>query len=66
MRVKNSQFRQLWPCWEGYRQSSANVRGADKYKGKGVFKVNEGGKYKEEGLTNIVTLFLDENQRKPI
>ena len=41
------------------------MRGADKYKGKGVFKVNEGGKYKEEGLTNIVTLFLDENQRKP-
>ena len=34
---------------EGYRQSSARVRGVDKYKEKGVFKVNEGDKDKVEG-----------------
>ena len=32
----------------GCRPSSARVRSIDKYKGKGVFKV-EGGKYKVEG-----------------
>ena len=34
---------------EGCRQSSARVRGVDKYKEKGVFKVNEGDKDKVEG-----------------
>ena len=31
---------------EGYTQSFASARGVDKYKGKGLFKVNKGGKYK--------------------
>ena len=34
---------------EGCRQSSARVRVVDEYKEKGVFKVDEGGKYKVEG-----------------
>ena len=34
---------------EGYRQSSARVRGVDKYTRKDVFKVNERGKDKVEG-----------------
>ena len=34
---------------EVYRQSFPRVRGVDKYKGKGVFKVNKGGKYKMDG-----------------
>ena len=34
---------------EGCRQSSARVRSVDKYKVKGVFKVNKGGNYKVEG-----------------
>ena len=33
---------------EGCKHSSAKVRGVDKYKEKGVFKVNERGKYKGE------------------
>ena len=34
---------------EGCRQSSARVRGVDKYKAKEVFKYIEGGKYKRAG-----------------
>ena len=34
---------------EGCRKSSARVRGVDKYKEKGVFRVNERDKYKEGG-----------------
>ena len=40
---------------ERCRKSSARVRGVDKYKGKGVFTVNEGGKYKVEHGTIIRT-----------
>ena len=39
-------------------------QGIDKYDGKSVFKVNEGGKYKVEGWTNFVNLLSDENQHK--
>ena len=46
---------------KGRRQSSARVKGLDKYKGKGIFKFNEGGNYSMEGKTNFVTLFRDEN-----
>ena len=34
---------------EGYRKSFPRVRGVDKYKAKGVFRFNEGDKYKEGG-----------------
>ena len=30
-------------------QGVTSISGIDKYKGKGLFKVNEGGKYKVEG-----------------
>ena len=43
---------------ERCRQSSARMRGVDKYKGNCVFKVNEQGKYKVIGQTNCKTLFL--------
>ena len=39
-------------------------QGIDKYDGKSVFKVNEGGKYKMEGWKNFVNLLSDENQHK--
>ena len=32
---------------KGCRKTSAEVKGLDKYEGKGVFKVNEGGKYSQ-------------------
>ena len=34
---------------KGCRQSFAMAKGVDKYKGKGVFKVNKEGKYRVEG-----------------
>ena len=37
------------------------MRDVDKYKGKGVFKVNEGTKFKVEGQTNFVTRFREKN-----
>ena len=32
---------------KGCRETSAEVRCLDKFEGKGVFKVNEGGKYSQ-------------------
>ena len=43
------------------RQSSARVRGVDKYKGKCLFKVNKGDKYKVEWYANLIIPFCDEN-----
>ena len=38
---------------ERCRHDSAMVRGVDKYKGKCIFKLNKGGKYKVEGYREI-------------
>lgn len=46
---------------EGCRQRFTRTRGAHKFKGKGVFKVNRRGKYKMEGQTSFITFFRDEN-----
>ena len=42
---------------EGCRQSSVSMRGVDKYKGKGTFKVNEAGKYEVEELDKFRNSF---------
>ena len=34
---------------EGVNKSSTRARDVDKYKGKEIFKVNKGGKYKVKG-----------------
>ena len=38
---------------ERCRHDSAMVRGVDKYKGKSIFKLNKGGKYKVGGYRKI-------------
>ena len=40
------------------------MRDVNKYKGKGVFKVNQERQYEVEGYKNLVTHFCDKNLHK--
>ena len=44
---------------KGCRQRFARVRDVENYKGKGLLRVNEGGKYKVEGKTSKFLLQHD-------